>query len=77
MIQNYTLELFDEEQHPRYLSTMTFCFAVPFILSPLFGWLIDVLPYQYPFLAVSLMIAAGGVMTFRMSEPRHRRKQPT
>ena len=77
MIQNYTLELVDEEQHPRYLSTMTFCFAVPFILSPLFGWLIDVLPYQYPFLAVSLMIAIGGVMTFRMSEPRHRRKQPT
>lgn len=77
MLQNYTLELVDEEQHPRYLSTMTVCFAVPFVLAPLFGWLIDLLPYQYPFAAVSVMIAAGGLMTFRMSEPRHRRKTST
>jgi MFS family permease len=74
MLQNYTLELVDEEQHPRYLSTMTVCFAVPFVLAPVFGWLIDLLPYQYPFAAVSVMIAAGGLMTFRMSEPRDRHR---
>ena len=72
MLQNYTLELVDEDQHPRYLSTMTFCFAVPFVLAPLVGWLVDLLPYQYPFIAVSVAITIGGLMTFRMSEPRDR-----
>lgn len=72
MLQNYTLELVDEDQHPRYLSTMTFCFAVPFVLAPLVGWLVDLLPYQYPFIAVSIAITIGGLMTFRMSEPRDR-----
>ncbi|REJ87447.1 MAG: MFS transporter [Planctomycetota bacterium] len=75
-IQNYTLELVDESQHPRYLSTMTVCFAMPFILSPFFGGLIDVLPYQIPFILVSVLIAAGGLFTFRMVEPRHRDRSP-
>ena len=73
-IQNYTLELVDETEHPRYLSTMTVCFAFPFVLSPLVGWLLDVLPYQIPFLAVSMLIAIGGLFTFRMVEPRHRKR---
>jgi len=71
-ISNYTLELVEADRHPRYLSTMTVCFAVPFVLSPAVGWLIDTLPYQYVFAAVSLVVAIGGAMTWRMSEPRHR-----
>ena len=69
-LQNYTLELADESQHSLYLSTMTICMAVPFVFSPLVGWLVDALPYQWTFCAVSAVIAVGGLLTFRMPEPR-------
>ena len=69
-IQNYVLELADESQHSLYLSTMTVCLAVPFVFSPLVGWLVDKFPYQWSFGAVSAVIALGGLLTFRMPEPR-------
>lgn len=69
-LQNYTLELADESQHSIYLSTMTICMAVPFVFSPLVGWLVDALPYQWTFCAVSAVIGAGGLLTFHMPEPR-------
>ena len=76
---NYTLELADEPDHPRYLSTMRICFAVPFVLSPLAGLWIDLFPEENRFTAVcllfgfvSLLIFIGGLLTFGMEEPRHR-----
>ncbi len=78
-IFNYTLELADETEHPRYLSTMRICFAVPFIISPLAGLLLDVFPAESKFTGVcilfgtvSLLMIIGGFLTFRMAEPRHR-----
>ena len=68
---NYTLELADPANHPRYVSTMSLCFAVPFVLSPLVGKLIDMIGYQPIFLAISATIGIGALLTFRMSEPRH------
>ncbi len=70
-IVNYTLELVPRDRHPQYLSTMTICYTVPFLLSPLLGAIIDYIPWQVPFLAVSGTIACGGLLTFRMAEPRH------
>lgn len=70
-IANYTLELVPREKHPQYLSTMTICYTVPFLLSPLLGAIIDYIPWQVPFLAVSGTIACSGLLTFRMAEPRH------
>ena len=70
-IANYTLELVPREKHPQYLSTMTICYTVPFLLSPLLGAIIDYIPWQVPFLAVSGTIACSGMLTFRMAEPRH------
>ena len=67
---NYTLELTDPANHPRYVSTMGLCFAVPFVLSPLVGTLIDIVGFQPVFLAISATIGAGGLLTFRMAEPR-------
>ena len=58
-------------QSPRYVSTMGLCFAVPFILSPLVGKLIDVIGFQPIFLAISGLIGVGALLTFRMAEPRH------
>jgi len=69
-ISNYVLELVDESRHSRYLSTMTLCFAVPFVLAPGVGWLVDNFPYQWTFTGVSAVIALGGVLTFLMPEPR-------
>ena len=70
-IANYTLELVSRDKHPQYLSTMTICYTVPFLLSPLLGAVIDYIPWQAPFLAISGTIACGGLLTFRMAEPRH------
>lgn len=72
---NYALELTDTANHPRYVSTMTLCFAVPFVLSPLVGWLIDLVGFQPMFLAISGTIGLGGLLTFRMSEPREQRSE--
>ncbi len=77
-IFNYTLELAEEAEHPRYLSTMRICFAVPFVISPLAGLLLDLFPGESRltgacllFGTVSLLLMLGGVLTFRMAEPRH------
>lgn len=69
-IVNYTLELAAPEDHPRYVSTMSLCMAVPFFFSPLAGWLIDVAGFPPVFLSISGLILTGGLLTFRMSEPR-------
>ena len=76
---NYTLELVDEPDHPRYLSTMRICFALPFVFSPLAGLWIDLFPQEHRFTGVcwlfsfiSLLTFIGGLMTFGMEEPRHR-----
>ena len=68
---NYTLELTDTANHPRYVSTMGLCFAVPFVLSPVVGKLIDIIGFQPIFLAISVLIGVGALLTFRMAEPRH------
>ena len=72
---NYTLELTDAANHPRYVSTMGLCFAVPFALSPLVGKLIDIVDFEPIFLAISGLIGIGALLTFRMSEPRHSQDQ--
>lgn len=76
---NYTLELAKENDHPRYLSTMRICLAVPFVISPLAGLLLDLFTdgsrltgVCLLFGSVSLLMAIGGLLTFRMEEPRHR-----
>lgn len=69
-IFNYTLELVEEDQHPQYLSTMRIVFAVPFVLGPLVGYLIGKFSYTVPFVCGSVLVFWGGLLTFRMVEPR-------
>ncbi|MCA8998599.1 MAG: MFS transporter [Planctomycetaceae bacterium] len=69
-ILNYTLELVETPDHPRYQSTMSLCFAIPFLFSPFVGLAIDRLPFEIPFVVVSGLIMVGGILTFWMSEPR-------
>ena len=69
-IMNYTLELTESSEHPKYLSTMRVCFALPFVISPFVGLMIDLMPYAYTFSVMSVAIALGGCLTYRMVEPR-------
>jgi MFS family permease len=69
---NYTLEICSVEQHPRYLSTVNLWVAVPFVLSPLVGWLIDFAGFIPVFSATATVMVVGSLMTFTLDEPRHR-----
>lgn len=70
-INNYVLELAPPEQHPRFISTLNLVLAVPFVASPLVGLLIDQLGFLLVFTTISGVVCLGGLLTFRMTEPRH------
>ncbi len=70
-LTNYALELAEADQHPLYVSTLHACLAVPFFLSPLVGWLVDLLDFELVFLGISGIIALGWLASLRLSEPRH------
>ena len=69
-IVNYTLELTEPINHPRYVSTMSLCLATPFLLSPLVGWCVDRFDFESVFISGAVVVMLSGVLTFRMSEPR-------
>lgn len=69
---NYTLETCRPAAHPRYLSTVYLCLAMPFVFSPLVGWLVAEVDFDLVFLAVAGLLVLGGFVTFRLDEPRHR-----
>lgn len=70
-LTNYSLELSHHDDHPRYISTLKLCMAIPFLFSPLIGLLVDVIGFTTVFLAVACMVMLGGILTFRMDEPRN------
>ena len=72
IVTNYALEICEASEHPRYLSTVSLCLAVPFLFSLVVGWLVDVVGFQVVFLSTSGLILLGGCLTFRLDEPRHR-----
>jgi hypothetical protein len=67
----YTLEIAPSHAHPRYLSTLSLCLAVPFCFSPLVGWLVDLTGFAGVFAGGAVLIAVAGLLTFRLVEPRH------
>lgn len=71
VLTNYTLELTDPHAHPRYLSTLKICLAVPFLLSLPVGWLVGRLGYETVFLVGAIIIAIACAMTWRLAEPRN------
>ncbi len=70
---NYTLELTEPANHPRYVSTFSVCLAIPFCTSPLVGYCVDLFGFTPVFVGASAIIAAGCLLTFKMSEPRFER----
>ncbi|PQO42840.1 MFS transporter [Blastopirellula marina] len=68
---NYTLELVPTELHPRYLATQSLCIALPMVLSPLIGLLIDLTSFEVVFCGISAILFGGWLMTYFLVEPRH------
>ena len=68
---NYTLEISANEDHPRYLSTLGLCFALPLLLSPLMGLVVEIIGFEMVFVSVCGVLITGWLLTFRLYEPRH------
>ena len=75
-LMNYTLEISEPAEHPRYLSATSLCLAAPFFLSPLVGLLVDLTSFEAVFLGGAAMILLGALLTFRLVEPRHHTVAP-
>jgi predicted MFS family arabinose efflux permease len=73
VIQNYLLEISPPDDHPRYLSLSQLCTATSFVAAPFFGLLIDITSFELVFGLQAGLMLVGGVLTFRLVEPRHRR----
>jgi MFS family permease len=69
-LYNYTLEICPVVQHPRYLSTLSLCMAVPLLFAPLTGELTGTTSFEAVFLTGAGLILLGGLLTFRLIEPR-------
>jgi len=70
--QDYTLEMVEAEDRPRYLSTLSLCIAFPMFLSPVAGYCLDVFGFEIVFLTLAAIILVGWLLTFRLGEPRNR-----
>ena len=72
IMSNYTLEIGPTRLHPQYLSIASLAASLPFLMSPLVGWLIDLSGYDSVFLMsiVVLIVAVG--LSLRLEEPRKR-----
>ena len=70
-LQNFTLELCEAGDHPRYLSTLGLCMSVPLFFSPLVGLLIDLVGFEIVFLGTCMIVVLGWLATFSLREPRH------
>lgn len=68
---NYTLELAAPENHPRYLSTLNLCMAVPIFFSPVVGALTSIVGFHEVYYGVTAVLVTGWLLSFRLAEPRH------
>lgn len=74
---NFTLELVPRRHHPKYLSTLSLCLALPAMLLSLpTGYLIDRIGFTAVFATLSLILLAGLLGTLKVPEPRHRPTTP-
>lgn len=73
ILNNYTLEVAGNRDHPRYLSTLSIAISVPpILLSPLFGAMIDWFGFHVVFGVVVLCVFCGWLLVFQIDEPRRR-----
>lgn len=72
---NYTLELVERSEQPRYLGTLSLCVAIPtMILAAPLGWAVDHFGFELVFLFVIVCLATAWGLTIFLKEPRHLKK---
>ncbi|MFH5805716.1 MFS transporter, partial [Alienimonas sp. DA493] len=69
-VTNWTLELTEPENHPRYVSTLKLCMAAPFLFAVPVGAFVDVAGHGPAFLGVAGLVATGCGLTWLAPEPR-------
>jgi MFS family permease len=70
-LMNYALEIVRRENHPRVVSAVGTCLALPVIVgAPLAGWLIGVVGTAPVMFLGAAILLVGGVQTWRLVEPR-------
>ena len=67
---NYTLEITEPEHHPRYLSTLSLCMALPIFASPLVSVLINLVGFEAVYFGVVALLLGGWLLSFALVEPR-------
>lgn len=72
LLLDYALEIAPRHDHPRYVSAVGLCLAVPvFVGAPSMGLLIRLTGYG-PAMVLGLVLLVGAVVqSFRIAEPRH------
>jgi MFS family permease len=70
---DYTLEVSPQAEHPQYLSTINLCISAPILVALPAGWLIDRIGFQPVFVAITILLCIGWLLTFGLSEPRNRK----
>lgn len=69
---NYALEIAPRDEHPKFVSAIGMCLAIPVIIgSPIVGVMIRALGPAPVFAAGLLVLLIAGGQTFWLSEPRH------
>ena len=69
---NYTLEITERSNHPKYLSTLGLAMALPpMLLSIPIGWLAEAISFEFVFLVVTVCLLTAFILTFFLIEPRH------
>lgn len=72
LLLNYALEIAPRDDHPKYISALGLCMAVPVVVgAPLVGWIAGAVGYLPVFGVGFLVLLASVVQTFRIPEPRH------
>jgi MFS family permease len=67
---NYTLEISEPADHPRYLSTLSLSMAAPLLASPLVSPLIIAVGFEWVYLGVVCLLLLGWLLSFGLTEPR-------
>ncbi len=71
VLNNFSLELASQNDHPNYYSALSICIAIPVIvLSQIAGWLLPILGYKAIFFSISMILLVGWLLTFNIREPR-------
>jgi MFS family permease len=75
IIVNYVLEICPRERHSQYLGTLNLILMLPTMVSPLVGFAIDYFSFRPVFVACSITVFCGALLSLKLDEPRDARRR--